>query len=265
MVLGKRGTENFEIAGYMNSTRADGQTVQSGFANRNIVDWPRVVGQTSSIQRVEGAAAPKKTMKKFLAAALCFAVVLSAQPVSVVAAPAKVQKPAADAGQVGGRALVDGKPLMNVAVRLRNVDTGEIVGTTTANTAGEFSFAGLSAGNFIVETVSANGVILGTSTKITLTSGAMIAANLTVGTSAAALAAGGGVAGGFVGGLTTATAGATAGAAAAGGAAAGVVASAAGGLGALLGSTVGIVTLSAATVGVTAGVVATRTSVSGSQ
>ena len=190
-------------------------------------------------------------MKRFLATALCFALALSSQPVSVVAAPAKAQKLAAAAGQVTGRAMVDGKPLMNVAVRVRNVDTGEIVGTTTTNTAGEFSFTALSAGQFIVEIVSDRGVILGTSTAVTLTPGAMMA-NLTVATNAATVAAGGGVAGGFVGGLTTATAG--------------VVASAAGGsVGALLGSTLGIVTLTAATVGVTAAVVATRTSVSGSQ
>ncbi len=167
-----------------------------------------------------------------------------------------VKKYAADAGEVSGRAVVDGKPLGNVVVRLRNVATGAIVGTTTANAAGEFSFTKLSAGNYIVEIVSARDVILGTSTAITLTPGAMIATNLTVATSGAALAAGGGVAGGLIGGLTTATAGATA----------GVVASAAGGgLGALLGSTVGIVTVSAATVGVTAGVIRSRISVSGSQ
>ena len=199
-------------------------------------------------------------MKKFLATALCFALALSAQPASVVAGPAKMGRLAADAGEVAGRAVVDGKPLVNIAVRLRNVVTGEIVATTTANAAGEFSFTGLPAGTFIVETVSDNGVILGTSTAITLTLGAMMATNLTVATSTAALAAGGGVAGAVTGGLTTATASATA------GATAGVVASAAtGSVGALLGSTVGIVTLSAATVGVTAGMIATRTSVSGSQ
>jgi len=196
-------------------------------------------------------------MKRFLATALCFALALSAQPAPVVAGPAK-GKHAADAGEVSGRAVVDGKPLMNVTVRLRNVTTGEIVGTTNANAAGEFAFTGLSAGRFVVETVSANGVILGTSAAITLTLGAMISAHLTVGTSAAAVAAGGGVNGdsGLTGGLTTAAAGATA----------GVVAGAAGGgLGALLGSTVGLVTLSAASVGVTAGVIKSRTSVSGSQ
>lgn len=193
-------------------------------------------------------------MKRFLATALCFALALSAQPASVFAGQSMVKKYAADAGEVSGRAVVDGKPLGNVVVRLRNVATGAIVGTTTANAAGEFSFTKLSAGNYIVEIVSAKDVILGTSTAITLTPGAMIATNLTVATSGAALAAGGGVKDGSTGGLTTAAAGATA----------GVVAGAAGG-GAILGSTVGIVTLSAATVGVTAGVIRARLSVSGSQ
>ena len=198
-------------------------------------------------------------MKKLLASALCVALALTTQPVSLVAAALKAQQPA-NVGEVSGHAMVDGKPLANVTVRLRNVDTGELVGSTTASASGEFSFTGLSAGNLIVETVSGNGVIIGASAAITLAAGAMVAANLTVGTSAAALAAAGGVgaaAGAVTGGLTTATAAATAGGAAAAGAA--------GGIGAVLGSTVGLVTISAVTVGITAGVVATQNDASASQ
>ena len=113
-------------------------------------------------------------------------------------------------GAISGVATVDGKPLANATVRLRNVDTGQLVGNTTSNGQGQFSFTGLGPGNFVVETVSANGTILGTSTAIALTATAMVVTNITVATSAAALAAAGGVGaavgGGAAGGGLSATA-----------------------------------------------------------
>jgi hypothetical protein len=169
-------------------------------------------------------------MKKLLASMLPLALALML-PVQLGAA-------ARQTGQISGTALVDGKPLAGVTVRLRNVDTGALVGTTTANAQGEFSFTGLAAGNFIVETVSANGTILGTSVRIALTAAAMVAANISVSTSAAALAAAGGV-----------------GAAAGAGAAAGGAAAAGGGF---LATTAGVATLGAVTAGVvTTAIVAT--------
>lgn len=151
-------------------------------------------------------------MKKLLASALCVALSLTLAPINLIAAGRVI---AQTNGAISGLASVDGKPLANVSVRLRNVDTGQLVGNTTANAQGQFSFTGLGPGNFIVETVAANGTILGTSTAIALTTAAMVATNITVGTSAAALAAAGGV------GAAAAGAGAGA-AAAAGGVAAGV-------------------------------------------
>ena len=159
-------------------------------------------------------------MKRLLASVLCAALALTMSPISLVAL---------QAGQIAGTAMVDGKPLANVTVRLRNVDTGQLVGNTTANAQGGFSFAGLGPGNFIVETVGLNGTILGTSTSIALTAGAMAATGVAVSTSGAALAAAGG-----------------AGAAAAGGGAAAGGAAAGGGLGAALGSTAGLIGLAGA-------------------
>ena len=121
---------------------------------------------------------------------------MSVAPVNLIAAGRVLVQ---TNGAISGVATVDGKPLANVTVRLRNVDTGQLVGNTTANGQGQFSFSGLGPGNFVVETVSANGTILGTSTAIALTTTAMVATNITVGTSAAALAAAGG-AGAAVGG-----------------------------------------------------------------
>jgi hypothetical protein len=146
-------------------------------------------------------------MKKLLASALCVALSMSAAPVGLIASARIV----AQAGAISGVATVDGKPLANVTVRVRNVNTGQLVGNTTANAQGQFSFAGLGPGNFVVETVSANGTIIGTSAAINLTTAAMVVTNVAVGTSAAALAAAGGVGTGMAAG------GAVAGGAAAGG------------------------------------------------
>ena len=148
-------------------------------------------------------------MKKLFASALCVALSMTLAPINLVAAGRVIVQAN---GAISGIASVDGKPLANVTVRLRNVDTGQLVGNTTANAQGSFSFSGLGSGNFVVETVAANGTILGTSTAIALTSAAMVATGITVSTSAAAVAAAGGVS----------AAAAGAGAAAAGGGALGM-------------------------------------------
>jgi len=122
---------------------------------------------------------------------------MSVAPMNLIAAGKVV---AQTNGAISGVASVDGKPLANVAVRLRNVDTGQVVGNTTANGQGQFSFAGLGPGNFVVETVAANGTVLGTSTAIALTATAMVVTNVVVSTSAAALAAAGGVGAAVAGG-----------------------------------------------------------------
>src|SRR5918994_4648702 len=122
-------------------------------------------------------------MKKLLASALCVALSMTLAPINLIAAGRAI---AQTNGAISGIASVDGKPLANVTVRLRNVDTGQLVGNTTANAQGQFSFSGLGPGNFVVETVAANGTILGTSAAIALTAAAMVVTNVAVGTSAAA-------------------------------------------------------------------------------
>ena len=139
-------------------------------------------------------------MKKLVASVLVFALAVAAAPINLIAA-ARFQ-----AGSISGVASLEGKPIPNVTVRLRNVDTGQLVGNTTANAQGQFSFTGLPAGNFVVETVAANGTILGTS-AVALTATAMVVTNLTVGASAAAVAAAGG-AGAVLGTAGAAAAGA---------------------------------------------------------
>lgn len=183
-------------------------------------------------------------MKKLIASVLVLALAIAAAPINLIAAGRLAQ----NAGQISGNAVIEGKPMGNVTVRLRNVDTGQLVGNTTTNAQGAFSFSGLPPGNFVVETVSANGTILGTSATISLAVGAMIAGAVTVSTTAAAAAAAGV---GAAAGGASAAAGATAGGAAAAGAG--------------LSTTVIVVTAAAVGLGATGIVIATTNDASPSQ
>jgi hypothetical protein len=128
-------------------------------------------------------------------------------------------------GEISGTALAAGKPLASVTVRLRNIDTGAIVAQQRTNAQGEFRFTGVPLGNYVVETVDDDGRLLGTSVRISITSGALIATGITV----------------------TSTAGGAAGAAGA---------AAAAGAGSFFASTAGIITLIAIGAGVGAVVIA---------
>jgi hypothetical protein len=187
----------------------------------------------------------------------------------LVVPPALAQQ---NRGLVGGTAVVEGKPLNNITVRIRNVDNGNLVGDMRTNELGQYNFTGLPVGNYVVETVAPNGTMLGTSTRIALVSGAMNASGVTVTTSAAAAAAvgvggaagaagaagGAGAAGAGAAGAGAAGAGAAgAGAAGFGAGAAGAAAGAAAAGGAFLATTAGIVTAVAVGAGVSAAVVAT--------
>lgn len=119
-------------------------------------------------------------------------------PQTVDAARAKLQ---AQAGQISGTATDQaGKPVANATVRLRNADTGELAGTTTASAGGAFSFAGLNPGKYIVEILDAAGAIIGTSVAIGVTAGAVVTGVAVTTTAAGAIAgaaAGAAAAGGF--------------------------------------------------------------------
>jgi len=89
-----------------------------------------------------------------------------------------------------------GQVLPNYTVQVRNLQTGQLVGTTTSDAAGNFSFAGLTPANYVVEVVNQAGVIVGTSAPIAVVAGATVV--VTVSATAAAIAAGTG------GGVSTA-------------------------------------------------------------
>jgi hypothetical protein len=54
-------------------------------------------------------------------------------------------------------------PIPYARIVLRNIQTGEVLGQTTANAEGEFSFLDLAPNVYIVELIGADGAVLGTS------------------------------------------------------------------------------------------------------
>jgi len=93
-------------------------------------------------------------------------------------------------GSIAGTATSNGgETLANNTVQLRNVSTGQLVGTTKSSSVGTFAFSGLEAGNYLVEVVNAVGQIVGTSAAMSLAAGAAIT-GVAVTATAAAVATG---------------------------------------------------------------------------
>src|SRR5947208_47165 len=165
--------------------------------------------------------APARQEVQFMRRVLsCVTVISMMVPASsVFAAPRAVQ--AQTAGSISGTASDSvGVTVAKATVRLRNLATGELSGNSVSSGAGEFSFSGLSAGNYVVEVVNAAGEIVGTSAPIVVAAGAQVT-GVVVAASAAAAAGVGGSAGVASAGFFTSTAGIVA-LAAAGAAVAGV-------------------------------------------
>jgi hypothetical protein len=87
-----------------------------------------------------------------------------------------------------------GQVLSNYNVQLRNLQTGELVDSTTSDAAGSFSFGGLSTARYVIEIVSQAGAIVGTSSAITVTAAATVTVSVTA-PATAAIAATGAIAG----------------------------------------------------------------------
>src|SRR5438067_6979000 len=157
--------------------------------------------------------------KKILAVTMMMAMALMSAPASIVAAQAQA------VGTISGTATSQsGQSLANMTAQLRNLATKQLVGTTTTYAQGAFSFTGLNPGQFMVEVVNAQGAIVGTTSAITLSAGAMVATGITVTATAAGAIAGGAAAAGGLGAFFGTTAGIVAGVAVAGGITAAVIA-----------------------------------------
>ena len=123
-------------------------------------------------------------MHRFVALALSSSIMLQVSPLAA-------QVPAGTGAITGTAQSAAGQTLPNYTVQVRNLQTGQLAGSTTSNAAGSFSFAGLNPGNYIVEVVNELGAIVGSSAPIGVAAGATIAVTVSA-TAAAAIAAAGG-------------------------------------------------------------------------
>jgi Carboxypeptidase regulatory-like domain len=82
---------------------------------------------------------------------------------------------AAASGSIRGSATDDnGRALVGYVVQPRDMITGALVGATKSSSAGSFEFAGLPAGNYVVEAVNERGQVVGTSGPIHLPAGGAV-------------------------------------------------------------------------------------------
>jgi hypothetical protein len=104
---------------------------------------------------------------------LALALVVSMAGTSSVFAAGAAQAPA-NSSMSGSVRNPSGRSIANATVRLRDLQTGQLAGTTTSDAAGQFSFPGLAAGSFTVEIVNASGEIIGSSAPISVEPGQAI-------------------------------------------------------------------------------------------
>jgi hypothetical protein len=96
-------------------------------------------------------------------------------------------------GTISGSARsTSGQLLPNVAVRVRNIQTGQLEGAMNAGLDGQFSFSALGPGLYTVEIVNPAGQVVSTSAPVLLTAASTTATGVTATTSTAAQGGAGG-------------------------------------------------------------------------
>jgi hypothetical protein len=78
-----------------------------------------------------------------------------------------------------------GDTLPNFTVQLRNIQTGQLAGSTSSNAAGAFSFSGLDPASYVVEIVNQKGAIVGTSSAVAVSAGMTVSVSVTASAAAA--------------------------------------------------------------------------------
>jgi len=118
-------------------------------------------------------------MRRLVAIALSSTVILQAAPLTAAPAIRRPQAPDAT-GIINGTAQsAAGEVLPKYTVQLRNLQTGQLVGSTTSTSSGGFSFTGLAPANYVVEIVDPTGTIVGSSASIAVTAGTTVTVSAT--------------------------------------------------------------------------------------
>ena len=144
------------------------RTIRSGAAMRRIIVAPLIVAVSLLVPRGGLAQAPDATLP-----------------------PTGIEGTAAAEAQgiINGTIITpEGEPLPNAEVRARNLLTGEVSGTTTTGPGGEYSFA-VDPGNYVVEVLGENGLVIATTAFVSAVAGVTLATAATVAATAGALSA----------------------------------------------------------------------------
>jgi len=127
-------------------------------------------------------------MHRMLSLLLVVALILGAvSPVSTAGASGRIS------GVAKGQS---GQNLAGQRARLRSLDLGHVAMVTMTSASGQFAFAGLGAGSYLVELLS-NGSVVGTSAPVVLTERHMTVDGITATEAAGAQAQTGALAGSF--------------------------------------------------------------------
>jgi Carboxypeptidase regulatory-like domain len=105
---------------------------------------------------------------------LCALIVLAVGTASVDMIAAGRGQGASTATVSGTATENTGNVLANASVQLRSMSTGQLVGSTTTNANGQFSFVGLAPDTYFVEIIGAGGRIVGTSGAVVVSAGAAV-------------------------------------------------------------------------------------------
>ena len=114
-------------------------------------------------------------LRRVLAAAVVCAGVMLSAGTSLGAGAAAGNADAPLTTIVGAAWKADNSPIPQAKLRLRNVDTGKVAATAVTNDAGQFVFADVEAGSYIVELISDGGKLLAVSHTITIGPGETVA------------------------------------------------------------------------------------------
>ncbi|HSL23489.1 MAG TPA: carboxypeptidase-like regulatory domain-containing protein [Vicinamibacterales bacterium] len=130
-------------------------------------------------------------MRRSLAAVVALALVatLPVPSAAAIAAP-RVRKEST--GSVEGIARdAQRQPLARHTVQIRDVQTGQLAGTGTTSSAGQFTFSGIAPGSYVVEVLNAAGQMVGTSAAFRVAAGTVAMVTVTASPMGALRRAGG--------------------------------------------------------------------------
>src|SRR3954462_3511911 len=124
-------------------------------------------------------------MKRVLALALATTMIVPALPASAASpAAGRAAGQTQGTGGISGTATSStGQALPNYTVQIRNLQTGELAGSTTSDSAGSFTFGGLTPANYVIEIVNSAGTFGGSIPPIAITAGQSFTVTATAETS----------------------------------------------------------------------------------